>query len=1637
MTLPTLRRSRFRLLAAALSLAVLGGAAARADAGPVGQDAYEQAYETFMNGDLAGARSAFARVRDLPGADRAYAADAAVRVGWLYEVAQRLAEAEQVFARVRANTNAPSIYRAEAAIGIGQCRFDAGDMAAASNACMEALAVLDAGPVAAGDASYAHWLKLFAESHRDLAGLSEDDPYYNNRMRQRAAKWPSPIEQAARESVLRRWMAQQGLSPERCWLKGRWAFGTASPAAPYPAAGFPYAWEFDGASLDGLSLTQGLERVRAEAGCLTFTTGTNAGFGWGRSARSDPHPALRVGYATNLHETCPALGQLRVRLKQSLPMSAWRVRVGGLPRRKLSGYEGWDSESVPVRGTNWQEVVFKVSAGPPPYLGVQVFSDTPGNDVAVDWVRPEVCPGTVCVRRDLVLPTAARWVKVSVSAAGRFRLFVNGREAVYSPPKTDYRQIWNYALDPAGFGPGTNVVALELEGLPQVLLDGAVLCVDGTYLRFDSNDQSWRTGIPPAGRDWTLPGSAEAAAWPAARVVAEPPDPLARFWFNPSYKGGILIEPADGRPQPVFGCREPVAFRVAVPARANERPEVTWRLFDTMGRDGAPADRQVASGALPVQASGGLAGAELRFAPGALASNAAYALEVDWRQAGAPVETRRYELAVCGPVPLPEIANPTTYTDGMELKQVWEMDAASEPPADAFVSCDGNALPRPSTVVQTPLGRFRQPYTGRQLGSLGGSPCNYISYRYRIEHPGRPHVAIAAYPDDTVRCQEMRITEDGGERRPGILSGNVLGNDTVVLGFDNPLTHELREQHCLFFPGRHMGTISFLSLAMPGWDATTAARVGRIRIYEVLDGPPARRMADAPGPRKWVGQFTERGPSQILASCLGNPLRDLYRLTESPVFYRNWLETSVNMVKRMKFAGENAHFMGQYMYDRVLYPSAFSDTVAVSGNESGSLRDYGVLLARMFDENGLGLFSVLQLVSSDRIPLTADDEAVAAGAPTFAQVDREGRQVLALGEMLAPNWTHPAVRRWYEQVVGEVADLYAKEPGWKGLVLHQHDSVGPAWYAPHRDPGGASYDDVTLARFEADTGLRVPVSAADPGRFAKRHAWLKAEAWPRWIDWRCAQIHEIYRWTARHLKARRPDLDLIVYPYASYLTPPYDEAPEDRLPTLFDYGRRGGMDLERIKRDPDMILAANIFVSVEVGGVDTISGDFESWMRGKHDQVGRGRALAHRDSSLAPLANDGKNGLAVRYNWYEAQPRGPDYWLWTFSSPESWPYPQDDYFADYWINGFVRTHPRLILHPLMDAILWNGREVSMSRFAQAFRSLPAAVYTRLTGRGRDRNVRMAAGPFEGRPYAYVANPWCWDTDVTLTLAPGVQGRELTTDEPVAGSVWKGRLPAYTMRTFRFEGQPAEPIVACETAVGALGRREIERRLAAWRQALDAHRASLERIGRAADFEAVVREAESAWGAGDGGTAYERLSGFPARRVWSLVEARRESPFFSQGWMISRLLPRDGRRDVRAVAPVRPDDATLEWQPLNVSDNRVLARGRHGELDGFVYFANRIRAPVGGEWTLCVGHDGGCRVWIDGQEALCQPALRNPIREDRTKAAVTLAEGDHELLVGFDMHEGLGYGFTLRFRPPGDAPRRTFEFPAPAPRAAGE
>ncbi len=1269
---------------------------------------------------------------------------------------------------------------------------------------------------------------------------------------------------------------QAGYTYDNCFMRGRpvliAGIRTELPST-FPARYFPYQWNFDDGTTGGAYPTGGVTNFNVQDGKLAFETAAGEAYiNWGSVIPSQG--PLSWGYPDRDGYAPPLLSGIRLRIRQSLPESRWWIAVPGIGRRKTL-----KSEVATLQGADWQEIVMGRFNMGGPWPALQLGTDTPGNRVEIDWAVP-VCDGQlVPMRKVLDLPAKVLWARCSIAAKVEgTEVFINGRRALRTYPKSGEAELWNYELDPRYFVRGSNTVVIETVqscGSAAVLFDAALLCEDGAYIRFDS-DETWKipSRVLQAEYGRWRSHDFDDSAWNAPRVSrpakrdgrwVESDDDEEyfyssitsdrRFYFNPSWKGQIMAAPLDDRVQPVFGGSEPVELRVTAPYRAGATQELFYAIYDEMGNDLVPADKLVTRGAVQLHRAGAFHAGEISLAPGTLPPNTAYKLALALHENGREIERYDYEIAVCGPLNLPEIANPANYTDGMDLKLVWELDAAAEHDPENFISALGDATEAPAPVITTPLGKFRTTNPDKIAKTAGGCDANFISFRYRIDNPGRPHVAIAEYPDDTVRFQEMRLN-DGF-----IATGDnaiTIGNDAVVIGAPTPPSHTLQQHHALFFPNDPIGTMTFFGIGNRNfYQPSHAARVGKLRIYEILNDVPARKITDAPGPRRWFGQHPEAGARQIVTSCFTGPAASYFKThcmlaNHSPYFYRNWMVAYRNMVRRMRFAGENAYFMGQAMYGNLLFPSRYANYSAYDyGQSPGQMRDSGVLMAKMFEENNLGWFSSLQLTRLPAIEKTCTDEAVAAGADTLGVITRDGRQVEGF-RGITPNWLRPECLEVYQTMVNELLELYGREPGWRGIKLYLNEANGPAW-ATWEDPLMSSYDDFTIALFEKQTGINIPVDRTDGKRFEKRYQWLAAHARPAWVRWRADKMSEIYAWTRDRLAQTRSDLNLLLFVQLEKSIQPDPAAPATN--TAAERALEYGFDLERLKAEPNMIVAMCV-----PGAADAITP-----LLADRTAYPVNLAAARDTPYLAELANDGKNGIAFRTGWYEPQPRTPARWVWPKSNhqlaAEAWPFSAGASLAENWVNIFIRSSPALIINSMQDLHMWNGREFYTGRFAQACRSIPIAAYKRITGVDLDEDLWVAAGKYGNDVYGYVANPFWWKTTAILSVGAGIAMEDLISGDKINAGEWSLDLDGYEIRTFR--AVSANPDQVFSSAAAAPERRALDyfaETIGDCRAIIQQHAALIERSpGLREKLDTWLRECASFCDSGRYGSAYAALT----------------------------------------------------------------------------------------------------------------------------------------------------------------------------------
>lgn len=139
--------------------------------------------------------------------------------------------------------------------------------------------------------------------------------------------------------------------------------------------------------------------------------------------------------------------------------------------------------------------------------------------------------------------------------------------------------------------------------------------------------------------------------------------------------------------------------------------------------------------------------------------------------------------------------------------------------------------------------------------------------------------------------------------------------------------------------------------------------------------------------------------------------------------------------------------------------------------------------------------------------------------------------------------------------------------------------------------------------------------------------------------------------------------------------------------------------------------------------------------------------------------------------------------------------------------------------------------------------------------------------------------------------------------------------------------------------------------------------------------------------------------------------RWQSPFVAT-WQVSTVQPK-----TVAAAPAKWLADPLGWQPVTAAAHPAGFINIHpivADADGLVYLANKFCVNRAGRWTLHVGHDGGVRVFVNGRAVLTVPEQQNPAPPLRSKVAVTLGKGTHEIVIAFDTAAGKGWGVFVSF-----------------------
>ncbi len=738
-------------------------------------------------------------------------------------------------------------------------------------------------------------------------------------------------------------------------------------------------------------------------------------------------------------------------------------------------------------------------------------------------------------------------------------------------------------------------------------------------------------------------------------------------------------------------------------------------------------------------------------------------------------------------------------------------------------------------VVTSAAGRYRE---------AAGTPAARFGYRFDITNVGRPHVAIIRYPDDQRRffC---------------IMDGTCYDLTTgVFTGWEQPLSGRMIELRQVFWPRWTDCSLVFMT-----WGQGEPAAVASIEIRE-LDELPALAVPGDPGD----------GSRRVFGVQYEDPCG--CSASEGAASHAEWIE---RLISYARHTGQSHLTYPMVWYHGPHYPSpsqashSFEMVVAADRRQynrwSTEPVDWYADLLERFGQEGLTFQGALTLMRLGSLMerMNTDLAGVQAGADTICQVmwnnqvqsgtndwtwlyntrnfDRivdnlpaegacephRGLDQWAYGERPTPgchmapifNPLHPEVQATLVAFVGEMGQRYGRWPAFTGLAFNMFASAMPWFGSLH-----AGYDDLTVSRFEHDTGIAVRVDPQAPDRFARRYEFLTGTCREAWVAWRCRQIRDLFGRLHAALTAARPDLVLTITLWDETFTPGVLGPPSAatalgaRAGMLALY-REAGLDPALYADQPGLEIDLGLGCPRDRGG------------HGQNPYAGVGlaneQATMFRDcnyldeSCLAAMRALPRAGAFMFNCWVEAWGRH----VWSRTEPDDPNLPvvgqmdgvpaegllamNSEYPADgFWWDSQLRITPPFpagehFLEPYAHALaefdacrltrgglfLDKAHGEYLRRFAPAYRALPNQPFETVGTVTDPVAVRTLVA--DGQRYLYAVNRDYYPVAVTVTLGTAPKWLRDLADgrEWPAVRVLDLVLEPYGLRTFAL---PAEVVV---------------------------------------------------------------------------------------------------------------------------------------------------------------------------------------------------------------------------------------------------
>ncbi|MDP6777574.1 MAG: hypothetical protein QGI83_12505, partial [Candidatus Latescibacteria bacterium] len=719
----------------------------------------------------------------------------------------------------------------------------------------------------------------------------------------------------------------------------------------------------------------------------------------------------------------------------------------------------------------------------------------------------------------------------------------------------------------------------------------------------------------------------------------------------------------------------------------------------------------------------------------------------------------------------PESVAGTHYTEGLDLELEDVIDFTDPEGSHPWIESLVARARDPAKAVTSPKILRRDGLTYREV--TGDKRGSSFSYRLQFRHPGDLYLMELEYPDNANRVMSVSISTKVEHVWSNSQTG--VGVETGGKFHTSGTIQKLRWIHAADSGPHSVDIVNQRS----GWPA--AAR--SLRIYHITGELPSVGA----GNRRAYGIHSERcTPNSGVGMCFGidglqaqqrtedeaEALSLVRRLLRDLFFMK---EACENYARYLLFSGQNVHLMGCIQYTPINTPFVPVDPNTRSPRIPNCMRS---MLAHVLDLNGIDIIAGVEYSNPGHFRTWANNAQVAKGSDTYWMVDRQGRQ--RYGRILTQpgNWQHSQFEVGYQRILRDIVRTFGHLAHFRGVSSFS----GPSWhpfnywfpaYGVGRKPEDwerpivYSYDYITFASFETETGVDLGVDPLDPVRFARRARALEEDPVLRrqFLDWRCRKLRDFIARSVSVLNEGGGRFELFHFFFEE--TEPFYRYLLDSGRDMADVMRDFAIDLDLIGEIPNVVINRPT-ISWREQWREFPSQNPYHWMAKEHDAVLSGFRDLPRRSVICRSSWDecyqvapGHVGRRAACNLVESD------WIIDSYRTRVHIQPAGYHAREALLQAIITTDPEIVFNGYTDLSLNLGNEQVLREVMVPYTRLPYRRFEVVLKTGLEANLAIRKLSVADTSWFYVANPGYWRVKGSISLESGGPVFDVVTGERVS------------------------------------------------------------------------------------------------------------------------------------------------------------------------------------------------------------------------------------------------------------------------------